>query len=180
VTGSRVSGVWVLFATTKIATLAVITVAVLSQLAAATEPSSAAKSPVRAVIDNAWVRAMPPSQVSTAAYLSVHNIGDSRLKIVGASSQSEAIVEIHTSREVDGMVSMQALEEVILAPGQRLEFAPGGMHLMMLGLDKMPAPGEKLKLCLEFDGGASVCTLAEVRRAAASPGDKTHSAHQHH
>ncbi len=178
-TGCRITGLWVLFATTKIATLAVIA-AVLSQVAAATDKPSAGEPPVMVVIENAWVRAMPPSQVNTAAYLSVHNIGDGRLQIVGASSQPEATVEIHTSREVDGMVTMQALEEVILAPGQRLEFAPGGMHLMILGLDKMPAPGEKLKLCLEFDGGASVCTIAEVRRVAPSPRDNIHTTHQHH
>jgi len=160
--------------------------AALVLAAAAVHGAVAAEQPVRAgsqagvIIENAWVRAMPPSQPNTAAYLTVRNEGETRLQIVGATSEPHARVEIHTSREVDGMVSMARLQEVILEPGQSVQFAPGGMHLMMLGLNKMPAPGEQVKLCLVFDSGASACTNAEVRRVAPSPDDQLHQNHQHH
>lgn len=85
---------------------------------------------------------------------------------------------MHTSVEVDGMVRMKHLQQVTAAPGQTIQFAPGGMHLMMLGLQKMPAPGEQVKLCLNFKSGTSACAQAEVRRAAPSLDDKTH--HNHH
>lgn len=129
-------------------------------------------------IENAWVRAMPPNQPNTAAYLSIKNGGDRSLQITGAYSEPIARVEIHTSVEVDGMVTMEQLKQVTIAPGQVIQFSPGGMHLMMLDLKKMPAPGEQVKLCLNFQSGASVCTQAEVRRASAPLDDKTH--HNHH
>lgn len=154
------------------ALFAVATMA-LSQLAFAEQQ-------VGVVIEDAWVRAMPPSQPNTAAYMTVRNKGDTPLRIVGASSEPEATVEIHNSREVDGMMRMEHLQDVTLKAGQEAQFAPGGMHLMMLGLNKMPAPGEQVKLCLQFDSGASACVNAEVRRVAPSPDDKKHENHQHH
>lgn len=129
-------------------------------------------------IENAWVRAMPPSQPNTAAYLTLHNGSDRALQVIGARSEPIARVEMHSSREVDGMLSMEQLDQVAVAPGQVIAFAPGGMHLMMMGLKKMPAAGEQVKLCLEFKSGASVCAEAEVRRVAPSADDAMQ--HNHH
>jgi len=129
------------------------------------------------LIENAWVRAMPPSQSSTAGYMSVRNRGQSGVKIMGADSGLAGRVEIHSSREVDGMVRMEQLESVAIDPGQVVQFAPGGMHLMIMDLEKMPAAGETLSLCLKFESGESACTEAEVRRAAPAADNKMH---QHH
>ncbi len=141
-----------------------------------------AESETRAavVIEDAWVRAMPPSQPNTAAYMTLRNTGESAVKLLGATTQPQSTVEIHTSAEVDGMMRMERLMSVSLAPGERVEFAPGGRHFMVLGLEKMPAPGESLKLCLQFDTGVPTCTLAEVRRLAPSADDDMHENHQHH
>lgn len=149
---------------------------VLAPALSAAEGPAEVKLAVR--IDNAWVRAMPPSQPNTAAYMTLHNGSDRALQIIGARSEPIARVEMHTSREVDGMLSMEQLDQVMVAPGQVIVFAPGGMHLMMLGLKKMPAAGEQVKLCLEFKSGASVCAEAEVRRVAPSADDDKH--HNHH
>jgi copper(I)-binding protein len=129
-----------------------------------------------AVLDlsDAWVRALPPGQANTAAYLRVANPGDSVVRVVGGSSDIAARVEIHTTREVDGYQRMVQLQQLELAPGQQLELAPGGTHLMLLELERMPAPGEQVPLCLVLASGQQVCTTAGVRR-----GDGQH-AHQHH
>jgi copper(I)-binding protein len=112
--------------------------------------------------------------------MTVRNTGDSAVKLLGATTQPQSTVEIHTSREVDGMIRMERLKSVALAPGHRVQFAPGGMHFMVLGLEKMPAPGESLKLCLQFDTGVPACALAEVRRLAPAADDDMHDNHQHH
>jgi len=53
------------------------------------------------------------------------------------------------------------------------------MHLMIMGLDKMPAPGEQLTLCLELESMAPLCTVAPVRKVALSADDSMHN-HKHH
>jgi copper(I)-binding protein len=128
-----------------------------------------------ASIEHAWVRAMPPSQANTAAYLTFENTGQRPLRIVGAHAHPEAVVEIHTSGIVDGMMTMQAVDVVDVAAGKSVEFAPGGMHLMIMGLQKMPAPGEQVKLCLEFESASPLCADVTVRKAAPAAAN-----HQHH
>ena len=137
-------------------------------------------SPSAAVsIANAWVRAMPPSQKNTAAYLTLNNDTGKALNIVGAHSTAAAQIQMHNSRIVNGMMKMEHLKTVEVAPGERVEFAPGGMHLMVMGLKKMPVPGEQFNLCLELESMEPVCTLAQVLKGAPSPGDAMQN-HQHH
>ncbi len=135
--------------------------------------STVAAEPAPAVhIDNAWVRAMPPSQTTTAAYLSVSNHGDRDLHMTGASSDLTDRVEIHTSREVGGIMRMEEVDKLLLAPEQTVRLAPGGTHMMLLGLARMPVTGELVRLCVEFESAGAACTQAEVRRT--EPKEKLH------
>ena len=130
-----------------------------------------------AVVDLAgvWVRALPPTQTNTAAYLTVTNRGDTGIRIVGASADMAGKVEIHTTREIDGYMRMEQLQGLSVAAGQSLQLAPGGTHLMLLGLARMPLSGETVHLCLQLATGDEVCTDAEVRKTAG-----TIQAHDHH
>ena len=140
----------------------------VSQAALATDSGSI-------TVDDAWVRALPPGQPNTAAYLTVTNTGSEGVTILGGSADIAETVEIHTTREVDGYQRMEQLYEVPLAPAQSTAFSPGGMHLMLLGLAKMPAPGDRVQLCLTLAGGEAVCTTAEVRKSAG--GQQLHGHH---
>ncbi len=126
-------------------------------------------------LDDAWVRALPPTQTNTAAYVTVRNVSSEPLTISGGSASLAASVELHDTVEVDGMLRMRQQESITVPAGESVSFAPGGLHLMLLGLERMPAVGESLELCLEING-TSQCTQAETRRAPAASG----SAHQHH
>ena len=128
-------------------------------------------------IDNAWVRALPPSQPNTAAYLTLTNKGENAITIVSVTSDVANTVEIHTTRDVDGLMRMEQLQGLELAPGEPVELAPGGTHLMLLGLESMPVPGDKVRLCLQADSGDEACTVAEVRKSAAESDSPNH---QHH
>ena len=97
--------------------------------------------------------------------------------IVGASAAIADAAQLHTTREVDGYQRMEQLTELPVAPGQSLEFAPGGTHIMLLGLARMPAVGDEVRLCLQVAGGGEVCTVAEVRKGTG--GEQSHEHHQH-
>jgi periplasmic copper chaperone A len=139
--------------------------------------ASVAAGPADLSLDGAWVRALPPGQPNTAAYLTVTNHGAAAVTIVGACSAIAGNTQIHTTREVDGLQRMERVGELQVAPGQSLEFAPGGTHLMLMDLAQMPVPGDKVQLCLELAGDTQVCTLAEVRRGAGD--QQSHEHHQH-
>lgn len=124
-------------------------------------------------LENAWVRVLPPTQGNTAAYVVVRNPGPSAVRITGASAKLAERVELHDSIEVEGMQRMQQQAHVDVPAGGQIEFAPGGLHLMLLGLERMPVAGETLQLCLEL-GSETLCTQAEARKSAGQ------ATHQHH
>lgn len=128
------------------------------------------------IVSDAWVRALPPGQPNTAAYMTITNPGAVAVIITGASTEIADRAEIHWTREVDGLQRMEQLPQLQLAPGQSVTLAPGGTHLMLLGLKQMPAPGENVQLCLQLAQGAEVCATAAVRKSAA--GGSSHH-HQH-
>ncbi len=127
------------------------------------------------VLENAWVRALPPTQANTAAYLELTNTGEAELSVVGGSAALAERLEIHTTREIDGYMRMEQLDKLGLAPGETLRLEPGGTHLMLLGLERMPAVGESVRLCLELSAGAEVCTEAPVLK-----GKSSGTPHHHH
>ena len=139
---------------------------------------AAAQPPATIELADAWVRALPPSQSTTAAYLTVVNRAEAAVTVVGASSELADKVEIHTTREIDGYMRMEQLPSLTVAAGQSVQLAPGGTHLMLLGLARMPVPGENVGLCLQLEPGGEVCTTAGVRKTAA--GKQGHDSHQHH
>jgi copper(I)-binding protein len=130
-------------------------------------------------LSDAWVRALPPTQSSTAAYLTVSNTGTEVLVIEGASATLAGRAEIHTTREVDGLVRMERLPAVTIAPGESVDFAPGGTHIMLLDLERMPAAGEWVTLCLQPRSGAAACIEAPVSRGEVL-GESEHQHHNHH
>ncbi len=129
-------------------------------------------------LDNFWVRAMPPTQKMTAGYGTVTNTGSQPVTITGASADFAANTELHESVQVGDTVRMVAMEPRTLAPGDALQFAPGGAHLMLMGIQQMPAADSTVAICIELAGGTTACANAPVLRSAPS-GDAT-SHHDHH
>ena len=119
---------------------------------------------------------MPPFQPNSAGYMTISNNRETAIAIVGASSNVSKKTEIHTTRQVDGLMRMEQLDGVVLAPGERLELAPGGTHLMLLGLEYRPVEGDDIELCLHLVTEETLCTLAEVRKSASSSA----GGHEHH
>ncbi|HBO11871.1 MAG TPA: copper chaperone PCu(A)C [Halieaceae bacterium] len=121
-------------------------------------------------VEDAWVRALPPTQSVTAGYLVVTNRGDDTVRIVGAAASGAGRAELHESRAEDGAMRMVPVAVLPLAPGESASFEPGGLHLMLKDLERMPAPGETVRLCLITDDGEPSCADAAVRRDAPAAG----------
>lgn len=141
------------------------------------QPEAATGVKAGVELRNAWVRALPPGQTRTAAYLSLHNSGVQPVTVIGARADVAARTELHNSREVDGMMRMEPVPRLTLEPGESRDFSPGGLHLMLLDLQRMPAVGERVSLCLELAGQSPVCTSAPVLRDAAGQSDDPHRHH---
>jgi len=132
--------------------------------------SSAAAAPQ---VSATWSR---PAAAGTtgAGFLTLANPGRAPDALVAVESPWARSVEIHRSMMNGGVSSMQKQPRVALAAGGKVLFAPGGYHLMFLGLKRALKTGDRLPATLVFASGAKVATDFEVRVGPPGP------SHAHH
>ena len=115
------------------------------------------------VIEDAWVRAVPPNSSSTAAYFTVRNSGDQEQVIVRASASVAGAAEIHDWRETDGRKKMVRQHQVPVPAGAKVVLQTGGLHMMLFRLDPVPAAGELVRVCVGVADQPDVCVDAIVK-----------------
>lgn len=115
-------------------------------------------------VTNEWVRATPPGSRMTAGYLTLHNAADHQVTLVSVSSPHSERVELHRTTLVDDVARMEKMEALDIPAGGSVELAPGGLHLMLIGLRGDLREGGDVTLHLVFDDGWEVEVEAQVRR----------------
>lgn len=130
--------------------------------------ASARKLPDAPVkVSGAFVQALPPGSADGSVYLSLTNTGKTPLKLTGGvSSVSQAVTPMQQTRMTGmaGMTSMKNLRAMMIAPGQTLKLSPGGDHLMLGHMKRVPQVGETVGLTLNFEGYAPLTLRVPVRR----------------
>jgi copper(I)-binding protein len=117
------------------------------------------------IITDAWVRASLPGQQVGAAYLTIESKTDAR--ITHASSSVSNSVEIHTMQVNNGVMQMRALTDFPLEAGKSTKFAPGGLHLMLIGLKDPLVEGAQVEISLNIESAGKTSTVpfkAPVRK----------------
>lgn len=119
------------------------------------------------VVENAWARATPAGHPNGAVYFTLRNVGKAQDTLTGATSAIAAKAELHESKRVGTMMRMEALGPLALAPGDAVEFKPGGKHVMLLGLKAPLKAGDKFTLTLDFKTAGAQDVTVEIRDIAA-------------
>lgn len=114
-----------------------------------------------------------------AAYLTVQDLGTSADTLVSAAGDVAERVELHTHVEEDGVMKMREMKDGALVPaGETIEFRPGGMHIMLIGLEKPLTEGESFPLVLTFEKAGAI--EVEVKVEARHGGHGEHEKHGEH
>jgi copper(I)-binding protein len=122
---------------------------------AACQPQSPA-----VIVRDAWAGATPDGASIGAVYFQIEaSQGDT---LLSASSPMADRIEMHESSEENGMIKMRPLTSVALAPGKPFSFAPGGAHLMLIGLRAPLVPGMRSPLTLQLSKAGSLSVQVEV------------------
>jgi copper(I)-binding protein len=104
-------------------------------------------------VTDAWVRLAPPGSRVLAGYARLSNPGSSPVTLFDTSGADFERVELHSMSFEDGVMRMRRLDDVEIAPGETLELAPGGKHLMLIGPKRGFVVGDKLAIDLEACDG---------------------------
>lgn len=118
------------------------------------------------VIENGWIRNVPSGTAMMAGYGVLRNIGDAPVTVTGADSADFASTSLHKSTNSNGMEHMQALGEITIAPGQRVTFAPGGNHIMLMQPKKDLRLDESVPIHIVTKDSDSTVGIFVVRDAA--------------
>lgn len=114
------------------------------------------------IVAQPWSRATPPVATVGAVYFSLTNSGSKADRLTAISSPIARQVEIHESREVQGMIQMRALTFVDCPPGTTVRSEPGGLHVMLVGLTRPLTPGMEFPMSLTFQSSRIVKVMVMV------------------
>jgi copper(I)-binding protein len=113
---------------------------------------------------DAWIKNLPPPVPVRAGYMTIHNPQSQAISIVAIHSDAFASVEIHQTRMQDGMMRMDPVPNLTIAPGETVQLAPGGLHLMMMQPAQPTRPGEVHRITIDFDDGSRQTLKLTVRK----------------
>ena len=116
-----------------------------------------------------WVRTTDGAQRPdmTAVFVNLTNPSDEDRILVKADCGDVAErTELHVMEMVDGqMVMMEAEGGITVPAGKHWHLAPGGPHIMLMGLTRELPPGsEELTCTIEFDDGQTIELLAPIKQ----------------
>jgi copper(I)-binding protein len=121
-------------------------------------------------IEHPWARALPAISKNGAAYLEIHNTGSEPDRLIGLSSPVAASAEIHATENDAGVLRMHEQDGLIIRPDDTVIFQPGGLHIMLNGLNRPLKAGETFPLTLRFEKAGSVELEIRIERAGPQPG----------
>jgi len=103
---------------------------------------------------------VPTSPGEATGFLVLENRGSAPVALVGAESSDAERVMMHSM--AGGR--MDPVARVDVPAGERVLFAPGRYHLMLMGLRRALVAGDTVSLALRFEGAGALTVRAPVLR----------------
>ncbi len=115
-------------------------------------------------VTNAWVADGPPGSTMYAGYLTIKNNYSNNIKLLTVTSSKFQNIEIHESQIVNHMAKMVRQNGLTIKANSTIQFAPGGLHLMMILPKDAIQLDNKINLVLQFQHNITVSVIAKVQK----------------
>lgn len=136
-------------------------IALIAALTAFLSSSPAAAHDI--AVKQAWSRTTPKGAKVAGGYLAIENRGIQPDRLLSASSSAAAKVEIHQMALQDGIMTMRPLDDGLIIPADAtVTLAPGGDHIMFVGLNAPFEEGQRVPVSLNFERAGKIDTTFEV------------------
>lgn len=114
------------------------------------------------VIDHPVAKTTPARAMAGAGYVTITNNGDATDTLIAVEADFPR-VEIHDTKVENDIATMYQVEGIAIAPDDTVTFAPGGKHIMFMGLDGDPfEAGETIEATLVFENAGRLDVTFEV------------------
>ena len=127
-------------------------------------------------IGHPWAAESVGPAPTGAAYFLVVNGGAVPDRLVAVATTVAKEAQLHTHLVEDGVVRMRQLKGIDVDPGNPVEFRPGGLHVMLIGLAAPLKAGASFPMTLTFEkaGAIEVEVRVEARRPVAAEASDRH------
>lgn len=130
-------------------------------------------------VSDPWARATAPGAPAGGAFMGL--TADANMTLIAAESDASKVVELHTMKMENGVMVMRQVPKIDLPKDQTVSLKPGGLHIMLIGLNAPLKAGEKVNMTLRVTDSQGkeqrIPVSAEIR--SMKPGAKP-AAHMHH
>jgi len=115
-------------------------------------------------VNHAYSPEAPPVVKVLAAYMVMENKSAEDMSIAHLYSPDFDAIEIHSMESNDGMMSMVKQDHLTIPAGKAISLAPGELHMMLIGPQRVFRDGDIIKLNLELDNGSKLNIDIPVRK----------------
>lgn len=116
------------------------------------------------MVMDSWVRLTPPIAKNSAAYFTLHNMSNEAVTVVNVRTKIAESAMMHDVVIEKNMLRMVHLEELIIAPGAQVVFAPGGKHLMLVNLTEQLSAGKEVMIIFILKSGEIITAPMQVMK----------------
>jgi copper(I)-binding protein len=135
-------------------------------------------------IQDAWARINPVPGRPSTAYVTIHYGGMKADQLVAARTPIAGRVELHNHLMDKGVMRMAKVAGIAIAPDSETILKPGGYHLMMFDMKRLPKAGTRVPLTLTFKSGTTLTLMMVAQGLTAGGPDGAAAAaadpHSHH
>ena len=126
-------------------------------------------------IADAWARETIPSAKAGASFMAIHNMGNNPDRLIAAASPVASNPELHTHIKDGDIMRMREVEGGIeVPPGQMTMLQPGGLHVMLMGLNGQLEEGATFPLVLIFEQAGEITVQVEIKDISHQGGAHKH------
>jgi periplasmic copper chaperone A len=129
-------------------------------------PTAIVRAPNGLEIRDPWAAPTPGGVDVSAGYFTIANGGPAD-RLVAIASPRASRVEVHAMSMDGAIMRMRKIEGGLAVPASGVvTLAPGGLHLMFLGVTQPFAPGEEIAVALTFEHAGARELRLPVRTGA--------------
>ncbi|WP_375450162.1 copper chaperone PCu(A)C [uncultured Devosia sp.] len=115
-----------------------------------------------------FTRATLPNAPVGGGFVTITNNGATPDRLVSVSTPAAEVGQLHDMTMDGDVMKMRAMTEgVVIPPGQTVTLAPGGLHMMFMGLKGAFVEGQSVAVTLTFERAGTVTLDLPVLGAAA-------------
>lgn len=119
------------------------------------------------LIDHPVIRVASPVSKTGAGYMTITNPGKTADRLLSVTTTASTRSDLHGTINAGGIMKMRAQSDGVPIPaGGKIILAPGGLHVMFIGLKSAVSPGRMIKARLQFERAGPVNVEFKVETVA--------------